>query len=310
MDRRSFLSAAAGFVAAAALPLKLGAQPTPEIAFTFDDPMTQTRAGMSWRQINRGMLDALAKHRVKAALFVCGKRVDSPEGSRLLDEWEAAGHLLGSHSYSHLYLDSSKVTLDEYRHDIERNEPLLLPRANFRRIFRFPFFKEGNTLEKRDGVRQFLAAKGYSIGRATIDASDWAIDGRLGKRFDSDPAASLAPYRAFYLEHLWGRAQYYDALAQEVLGHSVRHTILLHHSALNAHFLEDLLTMFEARGWRPIDAAHAYADPIYARQPNILPAGEGLIWALAKESGRHRGTLRYPGEDDVYENPRMDQLGL
>jgi hypothetical protein len=35
-----------------------------------------------------------------------------------------------------------------------------------------------------------------------------------------------------------------------------------------------------------------------------------LIWALAKESGKFEKELRYPGEDDVYENPRMDALRL
>lgn len=32
--------------------------------------------------------------------------------------------------------------------------------------------------------------------------------------------------------------------------------------------------------------------------------------ALAKEAGGFESELRYPGEDDVYENPKMDALGL
>jgi len=60
----------------------------------------------------------------------------------------------------------------------------------------------------------------------------------------------------------------------------------------------------------PIDAEWAYADPIYEQQPNILPAGESLIWALAKQSGKFEKELRYPEEDDVYENPKMDALKL
>ena len=35
-----------------------------------------------------------------------------------------------------------------------------------------------------------------------------------------------------------------------------------------------------------------------------------LIQALAKESGKFEKELRYPGEDDVYENPKMDALKL
>jgi hypothetical protein len=90
----------------------------------------------------------------------------------------------------------------------------------------------------------------------------------------------------------------------------VRHTVVLHHNALNALFLDRLIGMFAAKGWQPINADHAYADPVYDRQPNTLPAGESLIWALAKESGKFEKELRYPGEDDVYENPKMDALKL
>ena len=41
-----------------------------------------------------------------------------------------------------------------------------------------------------------------------------------------------------------------------------------------------------------------------------MPAGESLIWALAKETGRFESSLRYPGEDGGYEKPKMDALGL
>ena len=75
-------------------------------------------------------------------------------------------------------------------------------------------------------------------------------------------------------------------------------------------FLGDLIAMFAAKGWKPVDANSAYQDPVYDMQPRILPAGESLIWALAKETGRYEKELRYPGEDDVYENPRMDTLKL
>jgi hypothetical protein len=34
------------------------------------------------------------------------------------------------------------------------------------------------------------------------------------------------------------------------------------------------------------------------------------MWAAAKASGRLEGQLRYPGEDDTYEKPPMDALGL
>jgi len=59
-----------------------------------------------------------------------------------------------------------------------------------------------------------------------------------------------------------------------------------------------------------LDADYAYRDEVYDWPPNILPAGESLIWALARQSGKFEKELRYPGEDDVYENPEMGALRL
>jgi peptidoglycan-N-acetylglucosamine deacetylase len=282
----------------------------PQIAITMDDPQVKPAYGLSAVEVNRRILDALEKHKIKAGLFVCGMRVDSQDGKQLLSTWNDAGHMLGNHSYSHLFLHSQKVTLAAYCDDIAKGEALISGYSQFQKRFRYPFFKEGDTAEKRDGVRKFLADRGYRHGRATIDASDWAIDDRLTKRVAKDSTADLAPYRKFYLDHLWERAQFYDDLAVKALGRRPAHTLLVHHRLLNALFLGDVLDMFQKRGWEPISAEKAYNDPIYQKQPNILPAGESLVWALAKETGKFESVLRYPGEDDVYENPKMDALGL
>jgi hypothetical protein len=95
-----------------------------------------------------------------------------------------------------------------------------------------------------------------------------------------------------------------------VLNRPVRHTLLIHHNLLNALFLSDLLQMYTQRGWRLIDAATAFEDPIFASEPDILPAGESILWAMAKESGKVDAVLRYPAEDEGYERKRMDELGL
>jgi peptidoglycan-N-acetylglucosamine deacetylase len=282
----------------------------PQIAITMDDPQVKPAYGLSAVEVNRRILDALEKHKIKAGLFVCGMRVDSQDGKQLLSTWNDAGHMLGNHSYSHLFLHSQKVTLAAYCDDIAKGEAVISGYSQFQKRFRYPFFKEGDTAEKRDGVRKFLADRGYRHGRATIDASDWAIDDRLTKRVAKDSTADLAPYRKFYLDHLWERAQFYDDLAVKALGRRPAHTLLVHHRLLNALFLGDVLDMFQKRGWEPISAEKAYNDPIYQKQPNILPAGESLVWALAKETGKFEPVLRYPGEDDVYENPKMDALGL
>ena len=109
---------------------------------------------------------------------------------------------------------------------------------------------------------------------------------------------------------MWDRANYYDGLSRKVLGRSIPHTILVHYNLVNALFLDDALRMFETRGWNLIAAQEAYKDDVFRRYPQIVPAGESLIWALAKETGNFDAVLRYPGEDDIYEKPILDRLGL
>jgi peptidoglycan/xylan/chitin deacetylase (PgdA/CDA1 family) len=310
VNRRGFLQLVSTAVPLACLRTSWARSSAPHIAFTFDDPTTEGGANLGWKEVNERILGTLATQKIRAVLFVCGKRVDTDAGRQLISAWDRAGHGIGNHSFSHLNFNSESVGLNAFESDALKNEPLIRGYRHFIPLFRFPFFKEGDTAEKRDGMRSFLRQHGYTSGRATVDTSDWAINARLDKRAKTDIAANLAPYRDFFLQHIWERAQFYDLLAQRALGRHLRHTVLLHHNTLNALFLDDLIAMFLSKGWRPVDAALAYEDHVYDRQPNILPAGESLIWAVAKETGRFDKELRYPGEDDVYENPKMDALGL
>lgn len=284
---------------------------SPEIAITIDDFDWNRSVRLDPDQRNRALLGALRSHdNLKAALFVACKFADNDKGKELLRDWDRAGHLIGNHSYSHKYLNSSKVTPEVYTADIEKCDAIIKTLPHFEKRFRFPFLKEGETAAKRDAVRSFLKHHGYRIGHVTIDASDWAVDDRLTARLTKHPSADLTPYRDFYLSHMWERSLYYDDLARKVLGRPVKHAILMHFNLLNALFLRDLLDMFQNKGWKLIDAAEAFKDPVFAATPNIVPAGESIIWALAKETGKFDKLLRYPGEDSEYENAKMDKLGL
>jgi peptidoglycan/xylan/chitin deacetylase (PgdA/CDA1 family) len=287
------------------------AEDQPQVAVTMDDFNWNKSVKLIPVQRNQAILGALSSHGgLKAALFVAGKNADNDDGRNLLREWDRAGHMIGNHSYSHMELNSDEVTAAMFTADILKCEAVLKSFPRFQKRFRFPYLKEGETAAKRDAVRAFLHQHGYSVGHVTIDASDWAIESRLSARLTKEPAADVKPYRDFYLSHMWERASYYDDLARKAIGRSVKHTILVHYNLLNALFLGDLLEMFKTNGWRLIDAAEAFSDPIFSAEPKIVPAGESIVWAVAKESGKFNSLLRYPGEDSEYENAKMDKLGL
>jgi len=281
----------------------------PQIALTMDDPAVNVSPQMDWQETNKRILGTLAGRKLKAALFVCGMRVDRPEGRNLLGAWDDAGHLICNHSYSHLtYL--SKTTYDEYAADFLRNEPIIAPCRHRTLLFRYPSLKEGDTPEKRDRFRAFLRERGYRVGHVTVDASDWYVDQRMQQRLQQNSKAQLEPYRDYLVAHLLDRAAFYRQLSLDVLGHEIPHTLLVHYRMINALFLQDVLAAFEKSGWDWIDADRAYEDPIFLKEPQTVPAGESLVWALAAENGEFKNRLRWPGEDDVYEKPKMDALGL
>jgi peptidoglycan-N-acetylglucosamine deacetylase len=282
----------------------------PRVALTMDDPSAYFESRMPWREANKRILGALEARKLSAALFVCGMRVDRPEAKGLVAEWDDASHLICNHSYSHLMFTDPAISYSEFAADFLRNEPIIASYRQRRRLFRYPFLKEGDTAEKRDRFRSLLKERGYRIGQVTIDSSDWYVDQRIRERMEKDPHANLDPYCDYLVAHLLDRAAFYRQLSLDVLGREIPHTLLIHYSFMNALFLPIVLDAFDQAGWEWIDASRAYEDPVFQRAPQILPAGESLVWALAKETGKFDGLLRYPGEDGEYEKPKMDALGL
>lgn len=319
MNRRKFLSSALKTVSAASIAPFLvknssaqsssAKSPRPQLAVTIDDPTLDFHSTMRWPDANTKILRAIAAHNVRAALFVCGERIDEPDGAKLISAWDQAGHLICNHSYSHLYY-GPKTTYGEFAVDFLKNEKLIASYHNRANLFRYPFLKEGDTAEKRDQFRKLLKERNYRVGHVTIDASDWYVSQRYVDRLATQPNTPVNAYRDFLITHLLDRANFYRQLAIDVIGRDVRHTILMHYNVLNALVLPDVMAAFEQAGWQWIDASLAFEDPIFRSEPKTVPAGESLIWALAKESGKFNDRLRYPGEDDVYEKPKLDTLGL
>src|SRR5258705_9661497 len=281
----------------------------PHLALTLDDPTLSFGSVVRWQEANSHILKAIAAKDIRAALFVCGMRVDEADGAKLLSAWDEAGHLICNHSYSHKFY-GEQTSYADFAVDFLKNEKVIAPYRNRKALFRYPFLKEGDTAEKRDRFRALLKERGYRVGHVTIDASDWYVSQRLVDRLGKQPNAPVARYRDYLVAHLLDRAAFYRQLALDVLERDIRHTILLHFNPLSAYVLPDVLAAFENAGWQWIDASLAFEDPVFSNQPQIVPAGESLVWALAKETGRFNDRLRYPGEDGDFERAKMDALGL
>ena len=312
MNRRTFTKTLGLSIAAVGLGgvPAIARNPFSYFSITMDDFNWANAVKLTAAERNQSILDTLQSNSIKAALFVVGRNIDSDEGKQLLSSWDNAGHMIGNHTYSHRNYNAPEATAREYQQDILRAEALLKEFPRFRKYFRFPMLKEGDTAVKRDAMRSFFARHGYRVGHVTIDNSDWLIDQRLTARLKKDPNADVKPYRDYYLDHMWARSLYYDNLARRVLGRPVKHTVLVHFNLLNGLFLGDLLSMYKEKSWRPIDAEEAFTDPVFSAKPKVLPAGESIVWSVAKEKGALAKSLRYPAEDGDSESAKMDKLGL
>jgi len=284
----------------------------PTVSFTFDDGITSDIADYSFEEWNDMILQSLANANIKAVFFVTGSNKIDARGRFLLKSWSDAGHFIANHTWSHPNLSSDKHSVEEFERQLGKTDSVISQYETHSKLFRFPYLKEGKTRQKIDAIRNVLKRQGYRNGYVTIDASDWYVNSRLIKRIKSAgrEKTDVEAFRDFYLQHILERASYYEGLSFELTGRHIPHSLLLHHNLTSALFLGELIAHFKSNGWQVLDADAAYEDKIYSKLPATIPAGESLIWSLAKESGLYGDKLRYPAEDSRYEKATMDKLGL
>ena len=225
---------------------------------------------------------------MRAYGFVNGKHVaDDPSSEAILRRWKEAGHPLGNHTYSHANLN--RMSLSEYLTDLERGEEVLKrlePNSGVWKVFRYPFLFEGDTSEKRDGVRQYLREHGYAKAEVSIDADDWAFNAPFSRCTLKNDTASLAKLRKkFVATHVEELHRMRD-LGRTLAHHEVRQVLLLHIGAADADAAEDLLTAYESEHVKWIDLRLALADDFYALESGP-PAryGAAFPYRVAKARG-------------------------
>jgi peptidoglycan/xylan/chitin deacetylase (PgdA/CDA1 family) len=257
------------------------------VAFTFDDgPRLADTPLLTPRQRNQAILDALARHKVQAALFVTAANgADKPEGYALAKAWGEAGHALGNHTMTHPDLNSAKLSLAQYQREILDCDSVIRTLPGYQKWFRFTFLREGNTPEKRDGMRAFLKQQGYRNAYVSLDTSDWRFDDKLREVLSKNPQADVAPIKKLYLSHLRQRAIAYRALSQQLQGRDIAQVILLHHNLVSALWLNDVIAQFKEMGWSITTPAAAFADPVYQLMPERAVAGQSLLLSMARTLG-------------------------
>ena len=264
-------------------PVLVAPQPAPkhrkatktalELAITFDDlpvhgmlPPGVTRIDVA-QKIIRALEDA---HVPPVYGFVNGIGVErQPADIAVLRAWHDAGNPLGNHTWSHMNLNQH--TVDEFKAEVERNEPLLkqVMDSGDWHWFRFPYLAEGETPEKHYAVRAFLLERGYKIAAVTMSFADYSWNdpyARCAAKSDSEAIGALA---SSYLSAAEENMTFYRSLSQSLFHRDIPYVLLMHIGAFDAEMLPRLLDLYRSKGFEFVRLERAESDDFYKAATDI-----------------------------------------
>jgi peptidoglycan/xylan/chitin deacetylase (PgdA/CDA1 family) len=263
------------------------------VALTFDDlPHNGALApNMTAVGVVNDVLRILRKRRVPPVYgFVNAVLLEgAPDGAEALKLWVAGGERVGNHTYSHS--DLNQETADAFLQDLREDEPVLelLDRSDHWRWLRYPFLREGDTLEKRRAVRAALRERGYRIAQVTLDFGDYLWNDAFARCAARGDGPSIERLKSTYLATA---SQYLDAhrrMAQLVFGREISHVLVLHLGAFSGTILPHMLTLLEEKGFTLVTLEEAERDPAYETDPDAASKNGGT---LLEQSMDARGLAR------------------
>lgn len=243
-----------------------------KIAITFDDlPLNGALpAGMTRVKIAQATLAVLsARHVPPVYGFINAKKLEGNEdAAQALRIW-AAAEPFGNHTYAHMDLNQNPA--EAFERDLEENEPVLELLAgndtNWHWL-RYPFLREGETVEKRRAVRGYLQARHYRVAQVTVDWEDYLWNTAYARCLEKNDAKSIEWLRSSYLSL---ESDYLDLsreMAKRVYGREINHVLLLHLGAFSSTILPGALELLEKKGFKVVTLEEAESDPAYESDPD------------------------------------------
>ncbi|MEM1119997.1 MAG: polysaccharide deacetylase family protein [Bacteroidota bacterium] len=261
------------------------------VAVTIDD-----LPGISlddYEAVTKKLLTTLKKYEVPAIGFVNeGKLYRKGKLNKkrlaLLEDWLTAGMELGNHTYGHP--DYNQLTFEEFSADIIKGEKhtktLQAKHGQTMRYFRHPFLRTGNTPEKKAQLAQFLQKSGYEIAPVTIDNSEWIFAKAYHIALRENDTAQMKKIGETYVQYMEDKTAFYEAQCEKLFDRAIKQSLLIHANALNGDYLDELLEMYQKRGYEFISMEETLQDPAYQSKDEY--AGRGGIswidrWAIAQK---------------------------
>jgi peptidoglycan/xylan/chitin deacetylase (PgdA/CDA1 family) len=277
-----------------------------QVAITFDDlpEHGDLPPHISRLQVARSILATLkAEHMPPVYGFINAVALeDTPGEINVLKAWTAAGQPLGNHTYTHA--DLAATTVAKYEDDIAKNEPLLqkLMKNGDWRWFRYPYLREGDTLQKRDAIRSYLQQKGYRIAQVSLNFEDWAWNDPYARCSEKHNVKEIVWLHDRYLAAADESITRFRGLTHELYGRDIPYVLLLHIGPFDAKMLPELIALLRRRSFTFISLPEAMKDAAYNQNPNIA-AHHGLTF---QEQVANTRSINFSSNTSSL--PRLDTL--
>ena len=259
-----------------------------KVAITFDDlPLNgDLPPGVTQVQIAREAIALLKGRQAPPAYgFINAKKLEGDgDAAQALRVW-AAAEPFGNHTYAHIDLNENPA--EAFERDIDQNEPaleLLAGKDSNWHWLRYPFLREGNTVEKRRAVRAYLQAQGYRVAQVTLDWEDYLWNSAYARCAAKNDAQSIGWLKSSYLSI---ESSYLDLgkdLARQVYGHDINHVLVLHLGAFSSTILPDALDLMQKKGFTFVTLEEAESDPVYRGDPDVGSKYGGTLLELWMEA--------------------------
>jgi peptidoglycan/xylan/chitin deacetylase (PgdA/CDA1 family) len=259
-----------------------------KVAITFDDlPLNgDLPPGVTRVQVARDAIAILnGRHAPAAYGFINAKKLEgNSDAAAALKIW-AAAEPFGNHTYGHMDLNANPA--EPFEREIEENEPSLELLAGKDRNWhwlRYPFLREGETVEKRRAVRAYLQAHGYRVAQVTLDWEDYLWNSAYARCAAKNDAQSVAWLKSSYLSI---ESAYLDLgrdLAKTVYGHDINHVLLLHLGAFSGTILPDALDLMQKKRFTFVTLEESESDPVYEGDPDVGSKYGGTLLELWMEA--------------------------
>jgi peptidoglycan/xylan/chitin deacetylase (PgdA/CDA1 family) len=255
------------------LSLSFNVHATTKVAITIDDlpihsdiPKTMSRVDVA-----KEMLATLKEEKIPEVYgFINASKAEfQPETKEVLKLWIDAGYPLGNHTYTHMDLHQHSAI--EFEKDIAINEKMLKElgdKYNWK-VFRYPYLREGETMDKRNAIRKYLADNHYQTAQVSIDFEDWSWNDPYVRCLTKNDKKSLEWLEKTYQQDAIVKLEEAKKMSTALLKRDITHILLLHIGVFDAKMLKSLIRNYREHDVEFVSLSEAMKDDVYKNDPAI-----------------------------------------